>query len=130
MSAKPLNKVLFIGLISLFATFFAKGQLIPQFSATPLSGCAPLVVNFQDASVGAAQWKWDLGNSTISFLQNPSATYFNPGTYTVKLVVTNAAGTKDSIIKTNYITVYALPSANFVSNAVERLLSFAGAIFR
>ena len=47
------------------------------------------------------------------FLQNPSVTYFNPGTYTVKLVVQNAAGTKDSITKTQYITVYALPTVDF-----------------
>jgi gliding motility-associated-like protein len=58
------------------------------------------------------QWRWDLGNGTISFLQNPSVTYFNPGQYTVKLVVQNANGI-DSIIRTNYITVHAQPTVNF-----------------
>jgi gliding motility-associated-like protein len=89
------------------------------FNATPLSGCVPLVVSFQDVSTGSpTQWKWDLGNSTISFLQNPVATYFNPGLYTIKLIVQNASGA-DSITKTQYITVYALPSVNFSANALS-----------
>jgi gliding motility-associated-like protein len=114
MSAKPLSKKLFLCAVLCLATIFSRAQLVPQFNATPLTGCAPLVVNFTDQTTGGAtQWQWDLGNSTISFLQNPSVTYFNPGTYTVKLVVQNAAGTKDSIIKTQYITVYALPTVDF-----------------
>lgn len=96
----------------------AKAQPGAQFNATPLSGCTPLVVSFHDLSIGSpTQWKWDLGNSTISFLQNPIATYFNPGVYTIKLVVENALG-KDSIIKINYITVYALPTVSFSANVV------------
>ncbi|MEO6537964.1 MAG: PKD domain-containing protein [Ferruginibacter sp.] len=102
----------------LFNCVVAKAQPTAQFTATPISGCAPLVVNFQDQSTGSpTQWKWDLGNSTISFLQNPSATYFNPGLYTVKLKVQNAAG-KDSITKTKFIIVYALPSVSFSANSI------------
>lgn len=94
-------------------SFLSTAQPVAQFSATPLAGCAPLVVNFHDESTGSpTQWKWDLGNSTVSFLQHPAATYFNPGVYTVKLVVQNAAG-KDSVTKVQYITVHALPSVNF-----------------
>jgi gliding motility-associated-like protein len=99
--------------------FAAKAQPVAQFSATPLAGCAPLVVSFHDESTGSpTQWKWDLGNSTISFLQSPAATYFNPGTYTIKLVVQNAAG-KDSITKTQYITVYALPTVSFAATPLN-----------
>jgi gliding motility-associated-like protein len=112
MSVQLTKSICLWAAIILFG-FAAKAQPVAQFSATPLSGCAPLVVNFHDESTGSPnQWKWDLGNSTISFLQHPAATYFNPGTYTVKLVVQNAAG-KDSITKTQYITVYALPTVNF-----------------
>lgn len=98
----------------------SRAQLVPQFTATPLSGCAPLLVNFQDQTTGgAAQWKWDLGNGTIAFIQNPSVTYFNPGTYTIKLVVKNASGSlTDSITKLQYITVYALPTVNFTGTPV------------
>ena len=116
MSAKPLSKRLLSVTVLFLISFFSKAQMVPQFTGTPLQGCAPLVVHFQDQTTGGAtNWQWDLGNSTISFLQNPSATYFNPGTYTVKLVVTNAAGTKDSVIKLQYVTVYALPTVNFAA---------------
>lgn len=97
----------------LFFHATAWGQLTANFTATPQSGCSPLVVSFTDQSTGApTQWRWDLGNGVISTLQNPSATYFNPGTYNVKLVVRNAAGA-DSIIKTSFITVYASPVVSF-----------------
>ncbi len=96
----------------------ASAQLSAAFNALPArSGCSPMVVNFMDASTGnPTQWKWDLGNGVTSLLRNPSTTYFNPGTYTVKLVVRNAAGNTDSITKTDYITVYPAPAAAFTAD--------------
>ena len=95
-------------------SFSAKAQLTANFTAMPLSGCAPLVVSFTDQSTGSpTQWRWDLGNGTISFLQNPSVTYFNPGQYTIKLVVHNANGDSSVIIKSQYITVNAAPAVAF-----------------
>ena len=88
-------------------------QLNAGFSANRTEGCAPLVVQFRDESTGnPTNWRWDLGNGTLSFFQNPAATYFNPGTYTIKLVASNANQT-DSVIKTQYITVFASPTVNF-----------------
>jgi gliding motility-associated-like protein len=102
-----------IVLLALFS-FSAQAQLNANFTATPLSGCAPLVVSFSDQSAGSpTQWKWDLGNGTISFLQNPSVTYFNPGQYNIKLVVYNANGDSSVIIKQQYIIVYAAPNVAF-----------------
>lgn len=96
----------------------ASAQVSAAFSALPSrSGCSPLVVNFIDASTGnPTQWKWDLGNGVTSLLRNPSTTYFNPGTYAVKLVVRNAAGNADSVIKTDYITVFPAPVAAFTAD--------------
>ncbi len=112
MVAKRLTRIIVCLLVSLTVIKTSNAQLHANFGANPIAGCAPLVVNFTDSSTGnPVEWKWNLGNSTISFLQNPSATYFNPGTYNVQLVVTNAAGTKDSIVKTQFITVYAAPTA-------------------
>jgi gliding motility-associated-like protein len=91
-------------------------QLKAVFSATPASGCAPLLVKFNDESTGNPNyWRWDLGNGTVSFLQHPAATYFNPGTYTIKLVVRNGSGA-DSMVKVNHITVYASPVVNFAAS--------------
>lgn len=87
-----------------------------NFTASPLSGCSPLIVNFRDQSTGGpTSWSWDLGNGNISTQQNPSATYFTPGTYTVKLTATNASGS-NTLTRTQLITVYALPTVNFSAN--------------
>lgn len=91
-------------------------QLSANFSANPVSGCSPVVVQFTDQSTGGpAQWRWDLGNGVTSFLQNPSSSYFNPGTYNIKLVVRNAGGA-DSIVKNQFITVYANPVVSFAAS--------------
>jgi len=95
---------------------YSQAQVKANFSATPLSGCTPLVVSFTDLSTGnPTSWKWDLGNGTISFLQNPSVTYFTPGQYNVKLIVRNAAGV-DSLVKNQFITVQASPVISFVAD--------------
>ena len=114
MTAQSAVKTLIILALAFLCCFTAKAQLHADFNATPISGCAPLVANFSDQSTGnPTQWRWDLGNSTISFNQNPSATYFTPGLYTVKLVIHDAAGNADSITKLQYITVNAQPTVNF-----------------
>ena len=90
-----------------------RAQLTADFIASPTTGCSPLIVHFTDQSTGdPTQWKWDLGNGTISFLQNPSATYFSPGQYAIKLVIKNASKA-DSIVKTEYITVSSKPDVKF-----------------
>ena len=100
-------------LLFTLAGLMGKAQLKANFTATPVNGCAPLLVNFTDGSTGnPTQWKWDLGNGTISFLQNPSVSYFNPGYYTIKLVVKNASGA-DSVAKTQFINVAAKPVVQF-----------------
>lgn len=99
--------------VLMFITTAGSAQLKAGFLATPITGCPPMVVSFTDTSTGnPISWKWDLGNGTISFLQNPIATYFIPGSYNVKLVVTNATG-KDSIVKNQYVVVNSLPQAYF-----------------
>ena len=105
-------KWLFFSLF-LYCRVFFQAQLSADFTATPASGCAPIVVKFTDVSTGnPTTWKWDLGNGTISFLRNPSVTYFTPGQYNVKLIISKPGG-KDSIIKMQYITVYAKPVTDF-----------------
>lgn len=89
---------------------------VANFTATPQSGCSPLIVSFQDLSSGnPTSWSWDFGNGNTSALQNPSATYITPGTYTIRLTATNAAGS-NTITRTSYITVYENPVVNFSAN--------------
>ncbi|HEX5689850.1 MAG TPA: metallophosphoesterase, partial [Roseiflexaceae bacterium] len=78
-----------------------------NFSASPTSGSAPLAVQFSDTSTGSpTSWQWDFDNngSTDSTAQNPSFSFANAGTYSVKLTVTNAGGS-NSTTKSGFITV-------------------------
>ena len=97
----------------LIASIQSSAQLTANFNADIIAGCSPLVVKFHDQSAGnATNWRWNLGNGTISQQQHPTGTYFTPGIYNVKLVVANANG-KDSVIKNQYITVYSNPIVDF-----------------
>ena len=88
-----------------------------NFSSNITSGCSPLVASFQDQSTGnPVKWFWDLGNGATSTLQNPSTSYIIPGTYTVSLTVTNAAGVSNTTTKKAYITVYSEPEADFTAD--------------
>ena len=53
-----------------------------------------------------------LVDGTIAMLNNPSATFVNPGFYTVKLVA-NGATSSDSIISIDYIHVLDKPYGKF-----------------
>jgi gliding motility-associated-like protein len=113
------TKACFLLLFSLFSALLVKAQPSANFTGNNLAGCAPLVVNFTDQSTGNPNtWRWDLGNGTISVLQNPSVIYINPGQYTIKLVVRNQAGS-DSIIRTQYVQVYAKPVVSFSASTTS-----------
>jgi PKD repeat protein len=79
---------------------------VAAFTSDVMSGKAPLSVHFTDQSTGSpTSWSWDFNNdgTADSTSQNPAYTYTSIGTYTVKLTVTNTAGSTDKI-KTNYIS--------------------------
>ncbi|HEY6503989.1 MAG TPA: PKD domain-containing protein [Chitinophagaceae bacterium] len=89
---------------------------VANFTASPLAGCSPLIVNFQDLSTGnPTAWSWNFGNGNTSTLQNPIATYFVPGSYTITLTVTNANGS-NTLTRSQYITVYDIPTVNFTAD--------------
>jgi gliding motility-associated-like protein len=104
-------------LFFLTCSAFLRAQApVAQFTSDVTAGCTPIIVRFTDQSTNnPTSWLWDFGNGITSPLANPTATYFNPGTYTVTLTVTNASGS-NTISKTNYITVNAKPTVIFTSN--------------
>ncbi|MCX7697420.1 MAG: choice-of-anchor J domain-containing protein, partial [Bacteroidales bacterium] len=88
---------------------------VANFSGTPTSGQAGTAIQFTDLSTNyPTSWKWSFPGAipSTSTLRNPQVIYPSPGTYSVKLVVSNAYG-KDSITKVNYITIssYTPPSS-------------------
>ena len=100
----------------LCSSFTVYGQVVADFSATPISGCAPLVVQFTDNSAGSpSSWSWDFGNGNSATQKNPVVTYNNPGVYSVQLTVSNTSGS-NSITKNQYITVYDNPIVQFTVN--------------
>lgn len=91
---------------------------ISSVSATPVSGIAPLEVDFTVSATGGTEpyeFEWDFGNSTTSTDQNPSHQYISPGTYSAQVAVTDAdANTAtDSVV----ITVQS-DSSSCASHAV------------
>ena len=97
------------------------GAPVANFIANPTSGKPPLNVLFTDQSTGTiTSYAWDFNNDGVvdSTAQNPAYTYNTAGTYTVKLTVTGSGGS-NSLTRTNYITVYSVPVANFVGNTTS-----------
>jgi len=96
---------------------------IANFYASSTSISAGNSIYFYDNSTNnPTAWKWTFtgGTPSTSTLNNQYVIYNLPGTYSVKLVVSNAGG-GDSITKTNYITVIPVPKpvANFYSSATN-----------
>lgn len=86
--------------------------LFAAFTATPVSGSAGLTVMFQDSSFssdpgGVTGWSWDFEDDGIidSTAQNPTFTYSCPGTYNVRLTVTDASNPSSSLMQANFINV-------------------------
>lgn len=80
---------------------------VANFSASSVSGDAPLEVSFTDTSTNSpTSWSWDFnGDGAVdSTDKNPVHTYIIPGTYTVRLTVENADG-YDTVERTDFITV-------------------------
>jgi len=98
---------------------------IADFSASPLTGCAPLQVSFVNgATNNTTNWQWTFegGNPATSNAMNPNVIYNQIGNYGVTLTVSNAQGS-DVIVRQNYINIVpdALSSFTYVKtgNTVE-----------
>jgi PKD repeat protein len=78
---------------------------VANFTANVTSGGSPLEVVFTSTTTGRpVRWFWTFGDGQYSRLENPTHTYAAAGSYTVKLVTSNAAGaTIDQVV--GYITV-------------------------
>ncbi len=74
-------------------------------NATPTAGCAPLDVQFTDATTAgdaATSWVWNFGDGTFSTLQNPPLhTYTAAGSYFVIFQACNSGG-----CSTDTITIF------------------------
>ncbi len=76
-----------------------------SFSASPLSGVAPMTVVFTNTSSGDFTASlWDFGDNATSTLTNPTHTYTTAGAYTVTLTISGPGGSATET-KAAYIAV-------------------------
>ncbi len=85
-----------------------------SFTASRLSGTAPMDVDFTDMSGHSPlAWRWNFGDGTQhSDEQNPGHTYEIPGTYTVTLTASNAKSAGTPASKTIIVSL-GNPSTEF-----------------
>ena len=91
-----------------------------DFAGSVITGCAPLTVTFTDNSTNKpSEWEWDIDNdgNTDYRVQNPIHTYNEPGTYSVKLTVSNSSGSNQKLLS-GYIVVNSTlkPEVGITSN--------------
>jgi parallel beta-helix repeat protein len=72
---------------NLITVYKSPGPIVlASFTAAPLTGKAPLQVQFTDTSTGSPNYRtWDFGDFGFSFKKSLTHTYIRPGTYSVKL---------------------------------------------
>ena len=84
---------------------------IPGFVAsTPV--CPNMPLQFIDQSVvfgTITSWDWDLGNGSVSTLQNPTTTYDTPGFYDVSLSITVEGICNYDTVVQDYVEVLSTP---------------------
>jgi len=96
---------------------------IADFTATPLTGTAPLFVQFKDASRYApTSWQWDFKNDgTIeSTAQSPGFKFTEAGKFSVRLKVKNQYG-ENEVVKKDIVVVDPAPilSGLFTNLSIE-----------
>jgi PKD repeat protein len=82
---------------------------VAKFQVTPTSGPAPLTITMDastssDADGSIINYAWDLGNGVSKQGLRPSHVLTQPGTYTIKLTVTDNLSAKASSSKTVTVT--------------------------
>lgn len=87
---------------------------VAAFQANKQSGCAAYMVQFQNTSQSATDYKWTFpgGNPSTSTDPNPLVTYNTKGKYDVSLIASNVFYSDTSTQK-DFVEVRSKPEANF-----------------
>ena len=109
-----MKRLLIISLLTCIASF-VHGQAV-TFTVSEKAGCVPFIVDFTCTSPNVTYQEWDFGDGTPnSTIFDPSHTYYNAGTYTVKLKVRFQDGTEKDTTCTNLIKVSSGPKISFTA---------------
>ncbi len=96
-------------------------EVIAEFSGT-LEGCHPHTVNFENRSLGAIIYEWELGDDHFSNLVNPENTFLNNSytdtkSYNINLTAISEHGCVSE--KSDEVTVYPRPNSDFLINQTQ-----------
>jgi PKD repeat protein len=88
---------------------------LPPVAVMPVPSCTLLACSFSSAGSSdpdgsIASYAWTFGDGATSSSANPSHTYAAPGVYTVKLIVTDNGGAKDSATRSLNVASGVVPS--------------------
>ena len=103
-------------------------QSLSLFTA-PAVLCPGTCTDFTNLSLNATSYQWSFPGATpdTSTAVNPTnICYTNSGSYDVQLIATNANGS-DTLLLTNYITVYPSPPPQSITQNGDTLFAIAGA---
>ena len=90
--------------------------------------CPGTCTGFQNLSIHASSYQWFFPGASpdTSTAVNPAnICYANPGSYDVQLIASNASGS-DTLLLTNYITVYPSPSPQAITQNGDTLFAIPG----
>ncbi|NLL27265.1 MAG: PKD domain-containing protein, partial [Bacteroidales bacterium] len=90
-----------------------------DFTADERDICMATIVHFKGTSdLDIKEWAWNFGDaisgsSNTTYVQNPTHTFFETGSYTISLTATTTKGCKSTARKPNFIIVHPNPIASF-----------------
>lgn len=95
--------------------FIAHPYPVVSFTNDTSKSCEVTNIHFinQSTYMPGATFQWSVGDSVFSHMLSPSLVFAVPGTYQIKLVVTNPFGCTDSLMKDVDVFFYPLPVAKF-----------------
>lgn len=109
---------------------FCDSTFIPPTAATTANQglCPGTCTTFLNLSFNSTTYQWSFPGAspdTSTDLNPSSICYPNPGNYDVQLIATNANGS-DTLLLTNYITVYPTPPPQAISQSGDTLFAITG----
>lgn len=91
-----------------------------DFTASKTGPCIGETITFYNNATSPTTLtsSWDFGDNTTSNATNPTHAYTATGVFTVRLIVTDPTGCKDTLIRSNYISVTKPHAAFSMSDSV------------
>lgn len=100
---------------------------VADFSAAPMSGSAPLTVQFTNHSLNADRgyaWDFDSDGAVDAVESSPSHVYETPGLYLAQLTATGEGGVSQSSIEIVVVAPAPAPVAGFTASASDLVVTF------